>query len=179
MLLIWAACFLVCQKLLLRIHRSQWVRNCAFSADGRSLFSTWTDDNLWVSDAATGERQHVIKLEDPDRPDTYQSAWSMHLSDDGARLVTLSYYQPKKTDGPRYEETLITGWDPATRKQVFQRRRPGTGSSIAISSDARILAAPSRRMSRIGRTCSVPTDACAYHVPLVPCLANTSVSRCV
>ena len=32
-------------------------------------------------------------------------------------------------------------------------------------------------MSRIGRTCSVPTDACAYHVPRVPCRANTCVSR--
>ena len=32
-------------------------------------------------------------------------------------------------------------------------------------------------MSRIGRTCSVPTDACAYHVPRVPCFANTCVSR--
>ena len=32
-------------------------------------------------------------------------------------------------------------------------------------------------MSRIGRTCSVPTDACAYHVPRVPCLRNTSVRR--
>ena len=30
-------------------------------------------------------------------------------------------------------------------------------------------------MSRIGRTCSVPTDACAYHVPRVPCLRKISV----
>ena len=39
--------------------------------------------------------------------------------------------------------------------------------------------APSRRMSRIGRTCSVPTDACAYQVPRVPWRANTSVSASV
>ena len=34
-------------------------------------------------------------------------------------------------------------------------------------------------MSRIGRTCSVPTEACAYQVPRVPCRANTSVSASV
>src|SRR2546426_9892802 len=29
-------------------------------------------------------------------------------------------------------------------------------------------------MSRIGRTCSVPTEACAYQVPSVPCLRKRS-----
>ncbi len=47
----------------------------------------------------------------------------------------------------------------------------------ASSAIARIFAAPSRRMSRIGRTCSVPTDACAYQVPRVPCFSKTRVSR--
>src|SRR5436190_224383 len=47
----------------------------------------------------------------------------------------------------------------------------------ASSAIARILAAPSRRISRIGRTCRVPTDACAYHVPRVPCLVNASARR--
>ena len=32
---------------------------------------------------------------------------------------------------------------------------------------------------RTGRTCSVPTDACAYQQPLVPCFSNTSVNRLV
>ena len=50
-------------------------------------------------------------------------------------------------------------------------------SALASSAIARIFTAPSRRMSRIGRTCSVPTDACAYHVPRVPCLRNTSLNR--
>ena len=34
-------------------------------------------------------------------------------------------------------------------------------------------------MSRIGRTCSVPTEACAYQVPRLPCLRNTCVSASV
>jgi len=49
----------------------------------------------------------------------------------------------------------------------------------ASSAIARIFSAPSRRMSRIGRTCKVPTEAWAYHVPLVPCLVKTSVRRWV
>jgi RNA polymerase sigma factor (sigma-70 family) len=127
---------------LLHIDRpKRWVRDLALSPDGRWLYSTWTDDNLWVCDAATGERRHVIKLEDPERPDTHQSAIAMHLSDDGGRLVAMSYYYPKKDGGgPRYEETLITGWDTATRKQLFRRRRPGMDSWSALSADARVLA---------------------------------------
>jgi WD40 repeat protein len=130
-------------KSLLTIHRDKWVRGVEFSRDGRSLFSTWTDDNLWISDAATGERQHVIKVEDPERPDRYQNGMSMHLSADGKTLVALSYYHPNQD--VRYNETLITGWDPATRKQLFRRRLPrwevlGTDWWNAVSADARMLA---------------------------------------
>jgi WD40 repeat protein len=124
-----------------RIQRPRrWVRDLAFSVDGRSLFSTWDDENLWVSDAASGERRYVIKLEDPDRPDTYQSAISMHLSADGNTLVALSYYNPRKSDaGPDPKDTLITGWDTSTRRQLFRRRRPGMDWT-ALSADGRILA---------------------------------------
>jgi RNA polymerase sigma factor (sigma-70 family) len=127
---------------LLHIDRpKQWVRDVALSPDGRWLFSTWIDDNLWICDAATGERRHVIKLEDPDRPDTYQSAIAMHLSDDGQRLVAQSYYYARKGGGgPLHAQTLITGWDAATRKQLFRRRRPGLGTWSALSADARVLA---------------------------------------
>src|SRR3979490_877538 len=34
-------------------------------------------------------------------------------------------------------------------------------------------------MFRIGRTCSVPTEACAYQVPSVPCFLNTCVRESV
>src|SRR5262249_38070984 len=90
-----------------RVERPlRWVRDIAFSTDGRSLFSTWDDDKLWICDATTGERRHVIKLEDPERPETVQSALSMTLSDDGKRLVALSYYYPRDNKGGQwYEET--------------------------------------------------------------------------
>jgi RNA polymerase sigma factor (sigma-70 family) len=133
---------------LFNIRRSEWIRDAVFSRDGRSIFSTWTGDTLWISDAATGKRQHVIKLEDPERPDTTQSAISMHLSADGAKLVAFSYYYLKKGGGgPMYNETLITGWDPVTRKQLFRRRLPGQNEN-AVSADTRQLAAayPSSRL---------------------------------
>jgi RNA polymerase sigma factor (sigma-70 family) len=115
-------------------------RDVAFSADGRSLFASWSDDELWVCDAVTGQRQHVIKLEDSARPDTYQSAISMHLSADGKTLVAVSYYYSRKRGGPAVQETLLTGWDTATRKQRFRRRWPGMDSWLAMSDDGRVLA---------------------------------------
>ncbi len=118
-----------------------WVRDCAFSRDGRALFSTWTDDSLWVCDAAGGEQRHVLKLEDPERPDSRQSAISMRLSDDGKTLVAFSFYYPKgQGAGPNYHDTLITGWDASTRRQLFRRRLPGMDSWFALSPEARVLA---------------------------------------
>src|ERR1700722_11406874 len=52
-------------------------------------------------------------------------------------------------------------------------------SSEASCAMARIFVAPSRRMSRMGRTCRVPTEACAYQVPCVPYFANMLVSASV
>jgi RNA polymerase sigma factor (sigma-70 family) len=127
---------------LVEVHRPGWARDVAFSLDGRTLFSTGTDENVWLSDAATGERRHVIKLEDPERPDTYQSAIHSFLSDDGKTFVAFSYYYAKNQAGPRYQDTLITGFDAFTHDQLFQRRRPGMDSWLALSADARVLAVP-------------------------------------
>ena len=128
-------------KSLLRMHRpGHWVRRVAWSRDGRWLYSTWTDEELWISDAATGERKHFIKLEDPERPATRQDAISMQLSGDGNMLVAFSYYYPKKGGGPRPHETLLTGWNPSTRQQLFRRRLPGQDSTAIMSDDARLLA---------------------------------------
>jgi RNA polymerase sigma factor (sigma-70 family) len=138
---------------LVRISRHpQWVRDAVFSADGRSLFSTWLDDQLWICDSVSGERRTVLKLEDPERPDTEQSAWAMHLSDDGKTLMAFSYYHSKKKGaGPRSEETLITAWDTSTHRQQFRRRRPGRDSRMALSADTRVLAAPYPPMDEIAR----------------------------
>jgi WD40 repeat protein len=126
---------------LLQIPSNRWVRGLAVSADGRKLFSAYLfDDQLWVSDSASGEKLQGIKLHDPDRPDTYQEPWSLILSADGKTLVAFSYYTPQKGRGPRYQEMLITGWDATTYKQLFRRRRPGQEFWTAVSADARLLA---------------------------------------
>jgi RNA polymerase sigma factor (sigma-70 family) len=119
----------------------RWVRGYAFSADGRSLYSSWDDDKLIFSDAATGRELHVIRMEDPDRPDTRQSGMYVCLSDDRKTLVALSYYYPKKEGGPYAREFLVTSWDVATRKQLFRRRREAVDFGIALTPDARAFAA--------------------------------------
>jgi RNA polymerase sigma factor (sigma-70 family) len=126
-------------KSLTRIHRGGWVGACAFSADGRSLFSCWTDDKLCVSDVAGGQELFALKLEDPDRPDTEQSGAYLYLSDDRKTLVALSYYEAKKGGG-FIPELLVTGWDTTTRKQLFRRRRGRNDFSMAVSVDAKMLA---------------------------------------
>src|SRR5262249_37652263 len=90
------------------IQRPSWVRGIAFSPDGQLLYSTGLDESLWISDTATGKRR-IIKLEDPDRPDTYQWGGAMRLSADGKTLVVFSsYHRKENAGGPQYEETLIT-----------------------------------------------------------------------
>jgi WD40 repeat protein len=126
---------------LLKIPSNRWVRGLALSTDGRRLFSAYLfDDHLWVSDSASGEKLQGIKLHDPDRPDTSQEPWSIHRSADGKTLVVFSYYNPKKGNGPRYQDMLITGWDAITYKQLYRRSRPGRDSWTAVSADARLLA---------------------------------------
>ena len=118
------------------------MRDVAFAPDGLTLFSTWSNENLLVCDATTGKENDILKLEDPDRPDAYQSANSMYQSADGKALVVFSsYYSRKKPSGPMFDETLITGWDACARKQLFRRRRPGMESWIALTPDAGVLAA--------------------------------------
>jgi RNA polymerase sigma factor (sigma-70 family) len=128
---------------LASVHGSQWVRGCAFLSDGKTLYSAWAGHKLIFSDAANGRELHALKLEDPDRPNTQQSGMYLHLSKDGKTLIALSHYDVKKR-GKFFPELLVTGWDTATRKQLFRRRRVRDDFSIAISEDAKMLAASQR-----------------------------------
>jgi RNA polymerase sigma factor (sigma-70 family) len=128
---------------LLHLPRRGMARDGLFSADGRSLIASWSSGPPALIDAATGQQQHVFPLEDPDRPDTDQSIVYSRLSDDGKTLTAFSFYYPKDNGPlPRDDDTLITAWDVATRKQLFQRKRKGRISWIALSPDARVLAVP-------------------------------------
>lgn len=120
---------------LLRFHRKGWARACAFSADGRTLFSCWTDDKLHFDDAADGRELHALKVEDPDRPKMKPSGLSLHLSDDRARVTVFH------TDDERGMDMLVTVWDTATRKQLFRRRRVEDTFWNALSADGRTLVA--------------------------------------
>jgi WD40 repeat protein len=126
---------------LVRLQQSGLVRDCTFWADGRFLIASWSSGSLAFHEAATGRRSHVIPIDDPERPDTYQSVLSMHVSEDSKKLVAFSFYYPKINGaGPAHEDTLITGWDTSTHKQLFRRRRSGLEVWYALSADARRLA---------------------------------------
>jgi WD40 repeat protein len=124
---------------LAQIRRSGGLRGLTFSVDGRSLYSCWTSDKLEFFDAVSGRELDTIKLEDPDRPDTQQHGSHMRLSDDGKTLIAISSYSPKK-GGAYIPEFLVTGWDTATRKQLFRRRRGRVDFGLAISPDGKVLA---------------------------------------
>jgi RNA polymerase sigma factor (sigma-70 family) len=125
----------------IRIHRSSGgLGHCAFSADGRTLYSC-SGNQLLFFDAANGQELHVQKVEEPDRPKTRPSGLSLYLSDDHARLIVVSTLDNR--------EMLVTGWDVATRKQLFQRRRPWMDLGYALSADGRVLAAPHPTPDRV------------------------------
>jgi WD40 repeat protein len=140
---------------LMHIRRSpRSVNACAFSADGRTLFSCW-DDKLMACDAATSRELHTWKLEDPDQPKARQRGFSMHLSDDGRKMLVFSY------GSERMQDWVLTGWDTTTRKQLFRPRLAFRGDLwIAVSSDAHLLALPAASAvkervgsSRVGEQC--------------------------
>jgi WD40 repeat protein len=126
---------------LAEVRRGEGVRACAFSADGRVLFSCWDGGQLCFHDAATGRLLHAVKLEDPEQPDTDQSGMHMYLCDGGKTLVALSHYSARKADRP-IRAFLVTGWDTTSRKQLFRRRRESVHFGVAVSADAKLLAAP-------------------------------------
>jgi RNA polymerase sigma factor (sigma-70 family) len=126
-------------KPLGQFRPGSWVRSCAFSADGRVVYSCTTGDRVDFSDAASGRVLHTLKMEDPDQPDTRQSGLDMRLSDDGKTLVAVSAYYQKKGGGSQ-DDLLLTGWDAASRKQLFRRRHGRISFWPALSPDLKRLA---------------------------------------
>jgi RNA polymerase sigma factor (sigma-70 family) len=127
---------------LVHLRQPGMAAGCAFSADGRSLFASWSSGQPAVYDVATGQRRHVFTLEDPDRPDSSLSILHMYPADDGETLFAFSYPAKKNSPAPLYPETLITGWDTSARKQIFRRKRQGELPTFVLSADIRVLAIP-------------------------------------
>jgi RNA polymerase sigma factor (sigma-70 family) len=136
-----------------RIHQRDEAGVCAFSADGRTLYSLH-DNRLIFFDASNGRELHVLKMEDPQhRPKMSPFGMGLHLSDDGARLIVVS----DLNDNNAYSknEMLVSGWDTSTRKQLFQYTHAGREFGYAFSMGDRLLAAhPSR--SRVDVQASGP-----------------------
>ncbi len=120
---------------LLRIHRMGWARDCAFSADGRMLYSCWTDDKLYFDDAASGRELDVQRVEDPDHPKFKPSGLRLFLSDDCARLTAFH------TGDNNMMEMIVTAWDADTHKLLLRRRRVDEVFFNALAADGRTLAA--------------------------------------
>jgi sugar lactone lactonase YvrE len=127
-------------RLLAQVRRpKRSVYACAFSADGRTLFSCW-DDRLIVSEGATGRQLHDWKPEDPDQPTVvHPQVVGMHLSGDRRKLIALS----QRIDPQSALDCALTGLDTTTHKQLFRRQlAPNTNFWIAVSVDAGLLALP-------------------------------------
>ncbi len=137
----------------LRIHRGDEAGVCAFSADGRTLYSLH-DNRLIFFDASNGRELHVLKMEDPQRrPKISPFGIGLHLSDDGARLIAVSDLIGDNAYSDN--EMLVSGWDTFTRKQLFQYTHAGREFGLAFSMGGRMLAAhPSR--SRVDVQASGP-----------------------
>jgi hypothetical protein len=130
-----------------------WLCGCDFSADGRILFSYPNRGGLVFSDASTGREIDTVKLTDPDRPDIWQHGLDMRLSDDRERLVALSQCVPKKPGTAVEQSVLITGWNVATRKQLFRRRRADVNWH-AVSPDLKMLATSTVGLVPAGKAAS-------------------------
>ncbi|SRR5579883_1972942 len=127
----------------LRVHRSggdpiRELGYCAFSADGRTLYSLF-ENQLIFFDAVSGRELHALKMEDSHQPKPPPLGLSLHLSDDRARLIAVSLLET------RNHELLVSGWDTTTRKQLFRYRHPWIDFGYAFSADGRMLALSSHR----------------------------------
>jgi WD40 repeat protein len=124
---------------LLRSSPVGRVQTCAFSADGRTLFTCSTGEEPKVLDAATGRLLHTLNLTDPALPRQEEFVLSMQLADEGKALVAFSRSTPKE-EGTGGERSLqLVGWNVSTREQLFRRRRR-LDFDFAVSPDLRVLA---------------------------------------
>jgi RNA polymerase sigma factor (sigma-70 family) len=123
-----------------RFSQGGWARSCAFSADGRTLFTCWTGHELKILDAGTMQVLHTMSLADPSRPELEESGLGMQLADDRKTLVAFSDSRSKQEETERERSLLILGWDAATREHLFRRRRSQVHFGFAVSPDLRVLA---------------------------------------
>jgi RNA polymerase sigma factor (sigma-70 family) len=138
------------QLALLRRSPSSVVQ-CTLSAGGRTLVSCW-DDALVLSDAATGQEQHVLETNDWRRHNGGANV-AMLVSGDGRKAFVIRYVPGGAgvglggagAGGGGFESRWqIAGWDTSKREQLFRRQLAYQGGprDLVISPDGKILAVP-------------------------------------
>ena len=163
-------------KPLLPIFRDVGMMSCDFSADGRMLFYCKGDEMLYFSDAGTGRVLNKVKLADPDRPNTYQSCVDIQLADDRKTLVAFSDYNSTKPGVDVGSAYLITGWDVATRKQLFRRRTSGNLNWYVVSPDVGLLAFRPPSIGEEERPVRIENLATGEHLLTLPVVKGGSRS---
>lgn len=99
----------------------RYVRNLAFSADGKSVVAAQMEGFLQWWEAATGKEQRTLQLIDPDRRSAIKDwiyFYQLCVSPDGKRLSTLEQLVAGK------ETTRLALWDTASGKNISQHSLP-------------------------------------------------------
>jgi WD40 repeat protein len=113
----------------------RYVRNVAFSGDGRTLVAGRAEAALQFWDGATGKEQRTLQLHDPDHPNKdYVYCYQLHVSSDGKRVSTLERIMRPG------EGTRLALWESATGKLLHQHSLPSNSRECAWSADGLTVA---------------------------------------
>jgi WD40 repeat protein len=114
----------------------RYVRNVAFSADGRSLVACQYKGLLHFWDASTGRERRTVQLDDPAHPDKdFVYFYQFHVSPDLRHASTL-----ERIFGQGREATRLVYWDAAVGKLLRQHTLPGEIRECAWSDDGLTVA---------------------------------------
>ena len=111
-----------------------YVRNLAFSADGRTLFAGRYQGLLHFWDVDSGEQRRIVQLRDGEREvkDTY--FYFLHITADGKQVATLDrVFVPRSA-------TRLAHWDATTGKLLRQQLLPHDNREAGFSTDGRMAA---------------------------------------
>ena len=118
-------------------RQRRYVRNLAFSPDGKTLVAGQMEGFLHFWDVATGKVQRTVRLTDPTRPNKdWIYFFQLHVSPDGKRVSTLEQFFEGK------ETTRLALWDTATGKLLSRHSLPAQSKACAWSADGQTVALP-------------------------------------
>jgi WD40 repeat protein len=114
----------------------RYVRNLAFTADGKTLVASRYQGLLQSWDVATGKDRRTVQLDDPARPKKdFVYLYQLHVSPDGRHVSTL-----ERVFAPWGESTSLARWDAATGKLLRQHPQPALPRECAWRPDGKAVA---------------------------------------